>query len=75
MKWHTPVNKQRWMVAAACDKQSSFLRLTKNETNPQIVELRNIAQGKLEAYEAVLQMMRDGCTVLIGLDTKSDKEI
>ena len=67
----TPVAEQRELVAGAIAEQIRFLFQTKGETNPQIVDMRNATKGKLVAYEAVLQMMRDGDTILLRIDTES----
>lgn len=65
-----PVAEQRRLVSGAIAKQVRFLNQTKSTDNPQIVAMQNRAQGKLEAYEGVLHMLRDGDTCLLRIDTE-----
>ena len=47
-------------------KENKFIETMKNEQNPQIAEMVNQAQGKLDAYENVLYYAQHNSALMFG---------
>jgi hypothetical protein len=61
------VKEMRSMLTAAIESQKATIATFKGDKNPQVVEMRLKAEGKLEAYEATLLALM-GDRVLLKLD-------
>lgn len=58
--------QQRNKVAQALANEKAFIAECAGETNPQVIEMRNRAQGRADALEAVLCMFNaDNCLINI----------
>ena len=54
-------NEQQKLItemARAMEKQNDLVKSLKKATNPQLVKMKHIAKGKVEALEAVLDIMK-----------------
>lgn len=50
-----PIKKQELLelVQAAKEHQQGYIDRSKGNDNPQVIELANLAQGRVDAFEAV----------------------
>lgn len=52
------------LLRKAMAKYAAYIEQTKGCSNPQVVELRNFAEGKLQAYESVLDALNGDLVML-----------
>jgi hypothetical protein len=46
------------LLKRAITKEKNFIEVVAKDTNPQIIEMRHKAQGRLDAFEAALDSLR-----------------
>jgi hypothetical protein len=52
------------MIEKAKDKDWNFVELTKTDNNPQVIEMRNKAAGRREAFYDVLEALKGNAVFL-----------
>jgi len=50
-------------IKHAMDRESAYIAIAENDKNPQVVEMVNLAKGRVDGYEAVLYLLRTGSTM------------
>lgn len=58
------------ILKAAIDAQKEIIKNLKKETHPQLVQDRILAEGRLEAFHAVLEYQQRRKALLISLAEK-----
>ena len=52
------------LIRKAMSKYTTYIEQTKGCSNPQVVELRNFAEGQLQAYESILDALHGDLVML-----------